>query len=196
MASAITFPPNPRYAAVWALDGVLLRGVSCARASRWRRACTAVPMPRVCAVFSGALGPLFPASLRANSGAPFSPSRADMADESSSKKRTFRKFSYRGVDLDQLLELKSEDVRTGLFFSWSRRGGVLCIGLTRRRGPPAFCAAQLIQLVHCRARRRFNRGLKRKPMALIKRLRKAKKECQPMVRATAAGGFSPSVAAR
>jgi hypothetical protein len=37
---------------------------------------------------------------------------------------------------------------------------------------------QLIQLVHCRARRRFNRGLKRKPMSLIKRLRKAKKECQ------------------
>jgi small subunit ribosomal protein S15e len=35
----------------------------------------------------------------------------------------------------------------------------------------------LVELVHARARRRFARGLKRKPMALIKRLRKAKKEC-------------------
>jgi hypothetical protein len=35
---------------------------------------------------------------------------------------------------------------------------------------------QLMDLVHARARRRFNRGLKRKPMALIKKLRKAKKE--------------------
>lgn len=26
------------------------------------------------------------------------------------KKRTFRKYSYRGIDLDQLLELSSEDV--------------------------------------------------------------------------------------
>ncbi|RUS30374.1 40S ribosomal protein S15 [Jimgerdemannia flammicorona] len=59
------------------------------------------------------------------------------------KKRTFRKFSYRGVDLDQLLDLSSE---------------------------------QLMDLVHCRARRRFQRGLKRKPMGLIKKLRKAKKE--------------------
>ncbi len=32
-------------------------------------------------------------------------------------------------------------------------------------------------MVRCRARRRFNRGLKRKPLALIKRLRKAKTEC-------------------
>ncbi|CAM4768293.1 unnamed protein product [Rotaria magnacalcarata] len=35
---------------------------------------------------------------------------------------------------------------------------------------------QLMPLLHCRARRRLSRGLKRKPMALIKRLRKAKKE--------------------
>ena len=59
------------------------------------------------------------------------------------KKRTFRKYLYRGIDLDQLLDLSSEE---------------------------------LMQIVHCRARRRFSRGLKRKPMALIKRLRKAKKE--------------------
>ena len=35
------------------------------------------------------------------------------------------------------------------------------------------------QLVHARARRRFQRGLKRKPMGLIKKLRKAKKEAAP-----------------
>ncbi|RIB12365.1 40S ribosomal protein S15 [Gigaspora rosea] len=70
-----------------------------------------------------------------------------MADEEVSpeikKKRTFKKFSYRGIDLDQLLDLNSE---------------------------------QLTDLVHARARRRFQRGLKRKPMGLIKKLRKAKKE--------------------
>jgi hypothetical protein len=32
-----------------------------------------------------------------------------------------------------------------------------------------------MEMVHSRARRRMTRGLKRKPMALIKRLRKAKK---------------------
>lgn len=37
-----------------------------------------------------------------------------------------------------------------------------------------------MELFHCRARRRFARGLKRKPMALIKRLRKAKKEAPPL----------------
>merc|ERR1711924_42863 len=34
-----------------------------------------------------------------------------------------------------------------------------------------------MELVTARARRRFSRGLKRKPMALINKLRKAKKEC-------------------
>eukprot|EP00053_Salpingoeca_punica_P020221 m.211097 g.211097 ORF g.211097 m.211097 type:complete len:145 (+) comp17836_c0_seq1:50-484(+) len=62
------------------------------------------------------------------------------------KKRAFKKFTYRGVDLDQLLDLNSE---------------------------------QLTALVHCRARRRFNRGMKRKPLALLKRLRNAKKNVQP-----------------
>ena len=33
-----------------------------------------------------------------------------------------------------------------------------------------------MELFPCRVRRRMTRGLKRKPMALIKRLRKAKKE--------------------
>ncbi|XP_033110765.1 40S ribosomal protein S15-like [Anneissia japonica] len=63
------------------------------------------------------------------------------------KKRTFRKYTFRGVDLDQLLDMSNE---------------------------------QFMELVHCRARRRFNRGLKRKPMALIKKLRKAKKEAPPL----------------
>lgn len=62
------------------------------------------------------------------------------------RRRTFRKFSYRGVELDQLLDLSNE---------------------------------QFVDLVHARARRRFQRGLKRGPMALIKKLRKAKKETPP-----------------
>ena len=37
---------------------------------------------------------------------------------------------------------------------------------------------KFVQLVTARARRRFGRGLKRKPMALIKRLRKAKQETE------------------
>ncbi|KXS20413.1 ribosomal protein S19 [Gonapodya prolifera JEL478] len=70
----------------------------------------------------------------------------DQLDEAGKKKRTFRKFTFRGVDLDQLLDLSSE---------------------------------QLIDLFHARVRRKFQRGLKRKPMALIKKLRKAKKETKP-----------------
>lgn len=35
---------------------------------------------------------------------------------------------------------------------------------------------ELRDLVHARARRRFNRGLKRKPMGLIKKLRKSKRK--------------------
>jgi len=59
------------------------------------------------------------------------------------KKRTFRKFSYRGVDLDQLLDMSHD---------------------------------QLAKMLPCRMRRRLARGLKRKHVALLKRLRKAKKE--------------------
>merc|ERR1711936_418390 len=75
------------------------------------------------------------------------PTKNKMADEAAQmelkKKRTFRKFMFRGVDLDQLLDLSSE---------------------------------QLMEIVHARARRRFTRGLKMKPLALMKKLRKAKKE--------------------
>merc|ERR1712154_221803 len=62
------------------------------------------------------------------------------------KKRTFRKFTFRGVYLDQLLDMNNEG---------------------------------LMELFTCRIRRKFTRGLKRKPMALIKKLRKKKKECPP-----------------
>ncbi|KAJ2981490.1 hypothetical protein NUW54_g10868 [Trametes sanguinea] len=62
------------------------------------------------------------------------------------KKRTFRTFSYRGIELDKLLDLSNEE---------------------------------FVEVVHARARRRFQRGLKRKPMGLIKKLRKAKKEAAP-----------------
>eukprot|EP01005_Ploeotia_sp_CARIB1_P001841 NODE_746_length_631_cov_292.960317_g737_i0.p1 GENE.NODE_746_length_631_cov_292.960317_g737_i0~~NODE_746_length_631_cov_292.960317_g737_i0.p1 ORF type:complete len:180 (-),score=39.69 NODE_746_length_631_cov_292.960317_g737_i0:90-560(-) len=58
------------------------------------------------------------------------------------KKRQFKKFHYRGIELEALLDLSNEE---------------------------------LARLVPARARRRFQRGLKRKPMALIKKLRKAKK---------------------
>ncbi|KAF9192397.1 ribosomal protein S15 [Haplosporangium sp. Z 767] len=63
------------------------------------------------------------------------------------RKRTFRKFSYRGIDLDKLLDLTSEE---------------------------------LMDLVNARPRRRFQRGLKRKPMGLIKKLRQAKKDAPAM----------------
>ncbi|GLU03625.1 hypothetical protein SLE2022_208140 [Rubroshorea leprosula] len=71
---------------------------------------------------------------------------ADVAAPGQPKKRTFKKFSFRGVDLDALLDMSTDE---------------------------------LVKLFHARARRRFQRGLKRKPMALIKKLRKAKREAPP-----------------
>lgn len=61
-------------------------------------------------------------------------------DVAQPKKRTFKKFSFRGVDLDALLDMSTDE---------------------------------LVKLFSARARRRFQRGLTRKPMALIKKLRKA-----------------------
>ncbi|CAG5136632.1 unnamed protein product [Candidula unifasciata] len=69
----------------------------------------------------------------------------DLAEKK--KKRTFRKFTYRGVDLDQLLDMSMD---------------------------------QLADLFNARQRRRLNRGLKRRPLALMKRLRKAKKNAGPL----------------
>lgn len=62
------------------------------------------------------------------------------------KKRTFKKFQYRGVELEPLLDLTLDE---------------------------------LVRMFPARARRRLSRGLKRKPKALITRLRKAKKEAAP-----------------
>ncbi|KAF5816680.1 putative ribosomal protein S19/S15 [Helianthus annuus] len=62
----------------------------------------------------------------------------DVAAVGAPKKRTFKKFSFRGVDLDALLDMSTDE---------------------------------LVKLFT--ARIRFQGGLKRKPMALIKKLRKA-----------------------
>jgi len=78
-------------------------------------------------------------------------SMADAAD-GDKKKRTFRKFTYRGVDLDQLLDMGTEE---------------------------------LTELFAARQRRRYQRGIKRKPQALLKKLRSAKK--------TAEAGEKPEV---
>ena len=70
-----------------------------------------------------------------------------VTDPSKKTKKAFKKFSYRGVDLEQLLELKTD---------------------------------KLVELFCARQRRRFRRGLGRKPLALVKKLRKAKREVQGM----------------
>mmetsp|Transcript_14515 Transcript_14515/g.29052 ORF Transcript_14515/g.29052 Transcript_14515/m.29052 type:complete len:148 (-) Transcript_14515:80-523(-) len=62
------------------------------------------------------------------------------------KKRAFRKFTFRGIELDKLLDLTNDE---------------------------------LMDLVTARCRRRMSRGLKRKPMALVKRLRQAKRDAPP-----------------
>merc|ERR1712124_213058 len=66
-----------------------------------------------------------------------------MAEEAQAKKRTFRKYSYRGIDLDKLLDMSNQD---------------------------------LMELFRARQRRKFSRGIKRKPITLLKKLRKAKRE--------------------
>merc|ERR1712118_231282 len=70
-------------------------------------------------------------------------SSARMADEEQRKKRTFKKYSYRGIDLDKLLDYSNQD---------------------------------LMELFRARQRRKFSRGIKRAPINLIKKLRKAKRE--------------------
>lgn len=52
-------------------------------------------------------------------------------------------------------------------------------GLTRAYRLLDIPSNELINILHARARRRFNRGLKRRPMGLIKKLRKAKQEAKP-----------------
>ncbi|TPP60707.1 Small subunit ribosomal protein S15 [Fasciola gigantica] len=67
-----------------------------------------------------------------------------MPEEEVKKRRPFKKYFYRGVDLDQLLDMNTE---------------------------------QIGELMPARIRRRIKRGLRRKHVALLKRLRKSKKEC-------------------
>jgi small subunit ribosomal protein S15e len=43
-----------------------------------------------------------------------------MADDGAAKKRTFRKFTYRGVDLDQLLDMSTDEL-VELFPARARR---------------------------------------------------------------------------
>ncbi len=57
------------------------------------------------------------------------------------KKRQFKKFTFKGLELEQLIDLPK---------------------------------AELLDFVCARARRRLKRGLKKKPMALMKKLTKAK----------------------
>merc|ERR1719454_1305712 len=59
------------------------------------------------------------------------------------KKRTFKKYSYRGIDLDKLLDMSNQD---------------------------------LMELFRSRQRRKFSRGVGRKTVTLLKKLRKAKRE--------------------
>ncbi|CAK0851667.1 unnamed protein product [Prorocentrum cordatum] len=66
-----------------------------------------------------------------------------MGDDDQKKKRTFKKYSFRGIDLDKLLDLSNQE---------------------------------LMELFRARQRRKFSRGIKRKPIALLKKLRKAKRE--------------------
>jgi len=77
--------------------------------------------------------------------------RSNMADDEAladlKKKRTFKRYTYRGVDLEQLLDMSEK---------------------------------QFMELTHARARRRLSRGLKRKQMALLKKLRNAKKNAGPL----------------
>lgn len=71
-----------------------------------------------------------------------------MADkEQLKKKRPFKTFTYRGVDMDQLVKISQTELK---------------------------------RLFPCRIRRKLNRGLKRKPQTLLKKLRRAKKEAGPL----------------
>merc|ERR1711920_325625 len=86
-----------------------------------------------------------------------SSSAAAMADDEEraaelKKKRTFRKFTFRGIDLDAMLDLTHD---------------------------------QLMDVLHARARRCFNRGLllRRPVKQLKKKLLKAKKDCGPYAKA-------------
>ena len=93
---------------------------------------------------------------------------AEVAPTGVPKKRTFKKFSFRGVDLDALLDMSTDEL-VKLFTARARRR-YLCQTFAF-----GFCIYVLRVLIVFRCCR-FQRGLTRKPMALIKKLRKAKRE--------------------
>ena len=72
---------------------------------------------------------------------PFTMERTQEEINALKAKRAFKKFTWQGIELEQLLEITH---------------------------------AELATMCRARIRRRFQRGLKRKPMALIKKLRTAK----------------------
>lgn len=82
------------------------------------------------------------------------------------KKRTFKKFSFRGVDLDALLDMSTDEL-VKLFSARARR----------RYNKSSFLFSLqfdfTVALNNDLLFFRFQRGLTRKPMALIKKLRKA-----------------------
>ena len=86
------------------------------------------------------------------------------------RKRAFRKFSYRGIDLDEYVQ------RMNWYLAMVEDKHADTLSVYRLLD---LSSEQLRDVVHARARRRFNRGLKRKPMGLIKKLRKAKQEAPP-----------------
>ncbi|KAI9036711.1 40S ribosomal uS19 domain-containing protein [Aspergillus affinis] len=96
------------------------------------------------------------------------------------KRRQFRKFSYRGIDLDQYVIIPTSNLFSPCALRDPDRNDTSDSNNHRRRvGLLDLSSEQLRDVVHARARRRFNRGLKRKPMGLIKKLRKAKQEARP-----------------
>lgn len=103
------------------------------------------------------------------------------------RKRAFRKFSYRGIDLDQYVmafDLQHSTATQHLYslIIHMRTNSQIKRIYDLTNNPCRLLdlsSEQLRDVVHARARRRFNRGLKRKPMGLIKKLRKAKQEAKP-----------------
>ncbi|KAL9005740.1 MAG: hypothetical protein Q9188_001497 [Gyalolechia gomerana] len=94
------------------------------------------------------------------------------------KKRAFRKFSYRGIDLDQyVLPLTRVALHIPSPQNYYIPFNQPLLNTSRRLLD--LSSEQLRDIVHARARRRFNRGLKRKPMGLIKKLRRAKQNAKP-----------------
>lgn len=106
----------------------------------------------------------------------------------SRKKRSFKKFTFRGIDLDKLLDLKPEDLLPLVrdladLLLGAARGLLVGLGvwigrLTRTctHSPPLLHPRQFTS----RVRRRLSRPLKRKHKALVKKLKKAKKEAGPL----------------